>query len=204
MGMLTVIFSGLMIFDTANGVVYPLSAADHKLVVTVNRMKQYPKDASSIVFRDLQAGQKPTFVAFPILDVNHLSSVSVSLKDQLPGVRLTGGGGLRGWGESDVCGTPAGRKESWEKVLWQVGVGAKPGISVDGGGSFIDLKPTDTVEISNDYTGTPTSSHVPMYAAALKPKSGVGSVTVAQCAPGPFSVGTLVRDPITCPPVRLQ
>ncbi len=200
MDTITVIFTGLMIFETNARAVYPLMAERHELKVRIAGGEA--QKASKVEFHGLVKGQSDFQSLFPVLSLSKLAGESLKLKtrDNHLGaaISISFAGTLQGYGEHDECVVDDQNKlQTWMSVRWEVDIDANPGISVDGHPPTA-LKKGDTVYITNERDTSPRDSDLPMYEMAVVNHAG-NSVKLKTC-----KEPKRVNNPVNCPPVSLK
>ena len=203
MDTLTVIFSGMLIFDTEGQMVHLVKQPNHNFTVAIGQATPMP--VPSVAFRNLVSG-KSTFGVFPILSLRTLAGKELKVESTgtKAAIPLSFNGSLRGWDKSKECLVDGKEWPSWDKVQWSVEIAAnkKAEISTDGGKTYTALAPGTEVHIGNDYGLSANMSHVPMYANAVRDL--MNNVVKVRACEGANIRKMPVRDPITCPPVSLQ
>lgn len=212
MNVLTVVFTGLMVFDGI-GQVHLVRADHHKIIVEAD--KEYPVE-KTITFVGFNKGQVNGTAGFEVPSLRRLFTTKVKTgKISLDLARvmtlvLMGGttGPYEAYARCDVKGHSA---LFWQGVQWRVSVPGGAEILIDKGmktEARIPITDKMVVKISNNYVdpapGGAVQSHVPMYEAALKQRGQV-DYHAPSCDPVfPPVVDVKKNNPVTCPPVSLR
>lgn len=203
---LTVVFTGLMLFDFTGYNAYPVPGDGHTYTVQVGNLKPIPV-TKGISFSNLAKGYGSKPVGnFSILSLKEIVGKPIKLHKAGLGepISLDHPGSLRPLADFDVCQAGSYVAVSWRGVQWDVEVaeGAIPSITIDGKITIV-LTNLPTVRISNDNVSG-SGSHLPMYAKGIRGQDDK-PVEVRSCEASPRSSVTLLRNnPITCPPASLQ
>ena len=212
MNALTVVFTGLMVFD-GSGQVHLVMADHHKIVVEADR--EYPV-AKSIAFVGFNKGKVNETAGFEAPSMRRLFTTKaktgeISL-DPTRVMTLVLSGGTTGPYEAYArCDVGGHSTLFWQGVQWRVSVPAGAEILIDEGRkSQARIPITDklVVKISNNYAdpapGGAVQSHAPMYESALKQRGKV-DYHAPSCDPVfPPLLDIKKNNPVTCPPVSLR
>ncbi len=207
MDALTVIFTGLIIFD-GSGNVHLVKAQHHEMEVWINDAKH--EVTSSVAFSGLTPEDVSATAGFKLLDLHSLFVPRPLSIDTAPGkvvsFRMLGGttSPLGSYARCTVNGKPT---LSWQALQWKVAVPAGARMLIDDKPYAVDNQ--TTIRVSNDYTGTDGAPHLFMYENALKER---GQLTFHKpVCEEPFPPldqkgrpGAMKNNPVTCPPVQLQ
>ena len=207
MDALTVIFTGLIIFD-GSGNVHLVKAQHHEMEVWIDRTKHAV--TSSVAFSGLTPEDVSATAGFKLLDLNALFVPRPLSLDTAPGKVISfrmQGGTTSPSGSYARCTVNGRPMLSWQALQWKVTVPAGAIVRIDGQSYPVDNK--TTIHVSNDYTGTDGAAHLFMYENALREK---GQLTFHKpVCEEPFPpldqkgrAGAMKNNPVTCPPVRLQ
>ena len=205
MSALTVVFTGLIIFDSG-GTVHLVNNADHNKTVTVGA-KSYSV-TTSLNFRGLVASAVTPIGGFELPALARMtSSSSLSVKPNTSIKFDLQGGTLEPYGEYAVCTLNQKPMLFWQGQAWKVTVDpAKAKLTIDG--KELAMDNSMTVIISNDYKTPTKDSHLHLYALALDgrvslyPETCEGPYPIAKSATRSTSLRR--NNPITCPPVKLN
>jgi len=200
MDTLTVVFTGLMIFDFQGHKAYPVEASGHEYLVTIGTGA--PKKVKEVKFEGLAAGASSPVENFSLLSLAKLVGKEVDAHKTYEPISLNYKGALRPYDDFDVCTVGTYSALSWRGVQWDVQVQEKviPLIVLDG--TKVPLTNLPQIRISNDYPAG-TASHLPMYRIGARDKMGY-EVTVPKCDEDGSKAPRRFRNPITCPPVSLK
>jgi hypothetical protein len=228
MDLLTVVFTGLIIFEPpgaqpgveAPQTVHLVKAKHHQMRVYVRREGQ---TTIHVVKKALKfdnvgtgpVGKAPGF-ALPILG-NMFVGRDLSVNAQATIKFPIKGGTLGPYRSHTHCMVEAVGKAGtkipmvfWEGAVWSVEAGKGAALTVDG--DSIDLDNKALVHISNDYTGDDHRDHRKVYGDALNEHDVRYSEPICEDPyPNPEKgkslrgeTGILNHNPITCPPVSLR
>lgn len=206
MDALTVIFTGLIIFD-GNSNVHLVRAEHHQMAVWIGDAKHEVK--SSLAFSGLTPADVSATAGFKLLDLHSLFVPRPLSVDTAPGKVVSFrmlGGTTSPYGSYARCTVNGRPTLSWQALQWKVTVPSGAMVQIDGQSYPVDNKAT--IHISNNYTGTDGAAHLFMYENALREK---GHLTFhePQCD-APFTrpdqkggLEAMKNNPVTCPPVQL-
>ncbi len=205
---LTVIFTGLIIFDS--GVVHFVKDEMHQVLVVIeNASGTRTKEVrATISFEGL--GSEPVGQAEGF-KLPSLTSVFTGSPSVDPGAvqRLElHGGTIAPYLGYAVCVVDKKPNLFWGGVQWSLKV--KPGAQLIIDGAKFDLDDNTILRISNNYIKESSGSHVAMYKKALK--STGANEHLPECAaysaaptPDPRApLRFLNHNPVTCPPMALK
>jgi hypothetical protein len=200
MDTLTVIFTGLMIFDFQGYTIYPVDASGHEYSVQIG--SNAPRRVKKVEFGYLEPGASSPVQNFSLLSLTKLVGKELQPHKTFDPISLNFMGLLRPLGAFDVCKAEDYTALSWQGVQWDVKVqnGKTPTIILDG--ETVALTNLPMVRISNDYPAG-MGSHLPMYSIGVRDASG-NPVTVRKCEGEGFKNLLVRNNPVTCPPVSLR
>lgn len=206
MDVLTVVFTGLIIFE-GSGNVHLVRAEHHKMEVTINEATYAV--TKSVEFEGLVPGDVTATAGFGLLDLHSILApkpLSIdSDPDRVISFRLAGGmtAPVGSYARCSANGRPV---LSWQGLQWKVSAPSGAVLRIDGKPYSIDNR--TKIMVSNDYTGTDDAPHLSMYENALKEKGHLSFHELACEAPYPpldqkGQARLMKNNPITCPPVQL-
>lgn len=207
MDALTVIFSGLIIFD-GSGNVHLVKAQQHEMAIWINQAKHVV--TSSVAFSGLTPADVSVTAGFKLLELNSVFVPKPLSVDTAAGKVISfrmQGGTTSPHGSYARCTVNGRPTLSWQALQWKVTVPAGAMVKVDGQSYPVDNR--TTIQISNNYTGTDSAAHLVMYENALREK---GQLTFHEPkCDQPFPpldqkgrADAMKNNPVTCPPVQLQ
>lgn len=207
MDALTVIFTGLIIFD-GRGNVHLVKAQHHEMEVWINQTKHVV--TSTIAFSGLPPRDVDATAGFKLLDLRSLFVPGPLSIDTAPGKVISfrmRGGTTSPFGSYARCAVNGRPTLSWQALQWKVTVPAGATVQIDGKSYPVDNQ--TTIRVSNDYTGTDGAPHLFMYENALREKGRLTFHKLVCEEPFPpldqkGRAGAMKNNPVTCPPVQLQ
>lgn len=203
---ITVVFTGLMIFD--GGTVHLVKASHHQRLVHVEQgnSSTVHEVRTSIAFTNVGDGGLGVTTGFQLPKLTKIfqhgsltvkpGSVSLALKT----------GTMGPYGSYAHCMVKNEPTVFWEGVQWRVAWKEGAALVIDGQ-TPIELEAGAKIRISNNYTVDDGSAHVEMYRLALNESVSFSAPKCDGPYPAPEAkqqLRFLRNNPITCPPASLQ